>query len=71
MQSSISISADPYSRVACETMATTNRVIVAGEVRGPSSVTHAAIEEAARDAVRSAMSRMASTGRTLSFELPA
>ena len=26
---------DKSSRVACETMATTNRVILAGEVRGP------------------------------------
>ena len=27
---------DPYQiRVACETLATTNRVIIAGEVRGP------------------------------------
>jgi S-adenosylmethionine synthetase len=32
------LSADPLSRVAVETMATTNRVILAGEVRGPSSV---------------------------------
>jgi S-adenosylmethionine synthetase len=46
------LSADPYSRVACETMATTNRIIVAGEVRGPSSVTHEAIEQAARNAVK-------------------
>ncbi|MGE0734466.1 MAG: methionine adenosyltransferase [Alphaproteobacteria bacterium] len=29
------LSADPYARVACETMVTTNRIIVAGEVRGP------------------------------------
>ena len=26
---------DPYSRVACETLTTTNKVILAGEVRGP------------------------------------
>ena len=26
---------DPYSRVACETLTTTNRVVLAGEVRGP------------------------------------
>ena len=29
------ISKDPYSRVACETLTTTNRVVLAGEVRGP------------------------------------
>ena len=29
------LSRDPYSRVACETLATTNKVILAGEVRGP------------------------------------
>ena len=29
------ISADPYSRVACETLTTTNKVVLAGEVRGP------------------------------------
>jgi S-adenosylmethionine synthetase len=33
------LSADPYSRVACETLVTTNRVVLAGEVRGPGSVT--------------------------------
>ena len=26
---------DPYSRVACETLTTTNKVVLAGEVRGP------------------------------------
>ena len=39
-------------RVACETLATTNRVIIAGETRGPSSVTHDKIEAAARRAIR-------------------
>ena len=29
------IAADPQARVACETMATTNRIVLAGEVRGP------------------------------------
>ncbi len=32
------LTADPYSRVACETLATTNRVVIAGEVRGPRSL---------------------------------
>jgi S-adenosylmethionine synthetase len=42
---------DPFARVACETMVTTNRVIVAGEVRGPESVTKR-IEEIARNTVK-------------------
>ena len=29
------LSEDPYSRVACETLTTTNKVVLAGEVRGP------------------------------------
>ena len=29
------ISGDPYSRVACETLTTTNKVVLAGEVRWP------------------------------------
>jgi S-adenosylmethionine synthetase len=33
------LAADPYSRVACETLVTTNRVILAGETRGPETVT--------------------------------
>ncbi|HET6521017.1 MAG TPA: methionine adenosyltransferase [Geminicoccaceae bacterium] len=44
--------ADPHARVACETLATTNRIVIAGEVRGPDSITPAAIERLARDAVR-------------------
>ncbi|MGF1611445.1 MAG: methionine adenosyltransferase [Kiloniellales bacterium] len=43
---------DPHSRVAVETMATTNRIVLAGEVRGPASVTKALIEEVARHAVK-------------------
>jgi S-adenosylmethionine synthetase len=46
------LSADPYARVAVETLATTNRIILAGEVRGPSSVTHDAIAEVARQCVK-------------------
>ncbi len=46
------LSADPYSRVACETLTTTNRVVLAGEVRGPGSITKELIEEAARDAIK-------------------
>ena len=32
------LGADPYARVACETMVTTNRIILAGEVRGPAGI---------------------------------
>ena len=44
--------ADPLSRVAAETLTTTNRIVIAGEVRGPDSVTHEQIIEAARAAVK-------------------
>src|SRR3978361_1285366 len=33
------LAADPYARVACETLVTTNRVVLAGQGRGPESVT--------------------------------
>jgi S-adenosylmethionine synthetase len=46
------LTADPHSRVACETLCTTNLVVLAGEVRGPASVTHAMIEEIARAAIK-------------------
>ena len=43
---------DPYQiRVACETLATTNRVIIAGEVRGP-KITKDEIEATARKAIK-------------------
>jgi S-adenosylmethionine synthetase len=43
---------DPYQiRVACETLATTNRVVIAGEVRGP-KLPFQQIEEVARSAIR-------------------
>ncbi len=38
-------------RVAAETLVTTNRVIIAGEVRGP-DISHAQIEQVAREAIR-------------------
>ncbi|MBH69531.1 MAG: methionine adenosyltransferase, partial [Rhodospirillaceae bacterium] len=46
------LGADSSSRVACETLATTNRIILAGEVRGPSSITHDLISEKIREAVK-------------------
>jgi S-adenosylmethionine synthetase len=45
------LTADPYSRVACETLVTTNRVVLAGEVRGPSSVTPEYLMHLARMAI--------------------
>jgi len=39
-------------RAACETMCTTNRVIIAGETRGPKSVGPAQVEEVARQAIK-------------------
>ena len=39
-------------RVACETLATTNRVVIAGETRGPKEITSELIIEAARSAIR-------------------
>jgi S-adenosylmethionine synthetase len=46
------LGADPLSRVACETLTTTNRIVLAGEVRGPASITKEMIEGVARDAVK-------------------
>lgn len=46
------LTADPYSRVAAETMASTNSLVIAGETRGPESITHAEIEKTAREAVK-------------------
>jgi S-adenosylmethionine synthetase len=46
------LTADPYSRVAVETLATTNRVVLAGEVRGHPSITPALIEQVVRHAIK-------------------
>lgn len=43
---------DPYSRVAVETMCTTNFVALAGEVRGPEDLDHEAFKEIARQAIK-------------------
>ena len=45
------LGADPYARVACETMVTTNRIILAGEVRGPEGVIDS-LEDKVRAAVK-------------------
>ena len=46
------LSKDPVSRVACETLVTTNRIILAGEVRSSVEVTPEEIEQTARNVVR-------------------
>jgi S-adenosylmethionine synthetase len=44
---------DPWQlRVACETLATTNQVIIAGETRGPSTITRDLVAHAARMAIK-------------------
>jgi S-adenosylmethionine synthetase len=45
------LAAMPEARVACETLATTNRVVIAGEVRGPASVLERVVEMT-RNAIR-------------------
>ncbi|GGE39787.1 methionine adenosyltransferase [Actibacterium pelagium] len=45
------LSEDPYARVACETFATTDRVVIGGEVRGPGSVIER-VEDIARACVK-------------------
>jgi S-adenosylmethionine synthetase len=46
------LAADPMSHCGVETLCTTNRVVMAGEVRGPASVTHETLVELARGAIR-------------------
>jgi S-adenosylmethionine synthetase len=46
------LGADPHSRVALETLATTNRVVLAGEVRGPSSIGTENLVQTARQVIR-------------------
>jgi S-adenosylmethionine synthetase len=45
------LSADPYARVACETLVTTNRIVLAGEVRGPAGVVES-LEDKVRAAIK-------------------
>jgi S-adenosylmethionine synthetase len=45
------LAADPYARVACETLVTTNLIVLAGEVRGPAG-TIESLEDKVRAAVR-------------------
>jgi S-adenosylmethionine synthetase len=46
------LAADPEARVACETLSTTNRVVIAGEVRGPGSITFDLLESVTRHAIK-------------------
>ncbi|HJO89387.1 MAG: methionine adenosyltransferase [Alphaproteobacteria bacterium] len=46
------LGADPLSRVACETLVTTDLLVLTGEVRGPNTVTRELIEKAARAAIK-------------------
>jgi S-adenosylmethionine synthetase len=48
----IFLGADPGARVACETLATTNRVVLAGEVRGPEKITKDQLIDAARQRIK-------------------
>ncbi len=45
------LGADPYARVACETLVTTNRIVLAGETRGPDTLTAEHLAHLARLAV--------------------
>src|ERR1700755_2561476 len=45
------LAADPYARVACETLVTTNRIVLAGETRGPETITPELLAHHARMAV--------------------
>jgi S-adenosylmethionine synthetase len=46
------LAADPRSRVAAEALATSNHIVIAGEVRGPAEITAGRIEQLAREVVR-------------------
>ena len=46
------LEADENSRVAAETLATTNYVCIAGEVRGPKSITSDKLKDVARACIR-------------------
>ena len=46
------IAKDPYARVACETLTTTNKVVLAGEVRGPVDQDKEEIIQKVRDCIK-------------------
>ena len=45
------LSKDPYARVACETLTTTNKVVLAGEIRAPQIKTDDLIQKV-RDCIK-------------------
>ena len=45
------LTADQHARVALETLATSNFVVLAGEVRGPDSIDHDVLKEVARKTI--------------------
>lgn len=46
------LAADPEARVAVETLATTNKVVLAGEVRGPDEITPDVIDQVVRKTIK-------------------
>src|SRR5258708_38621480 len=46
------LAADPTSRVACETMVTTDLAIVAGEITTGADLTRATVDRVVRDTIR-------------------
>lgn len=46
------LAVDPYARVALESLATTNKVVLAGEVRGPAQINKQKMQEVTRQAIR-------------------
>src|SRR5271170_1516863 len=46
------LAADPHSRVACETLVTTDLAVVAGEITTGADLTRAVVDRIVRDTVR-------------------
>ena len=46
------LAAQPDARVAVETLVTTQKIVLAGEVRGPEAISHDILEQVARETVR-------------------
>ena len=46
------LDADPFSRVAVETLVTTNKIVLAGEVRCSQEISHSTLEKVARECVK-------------------
>ena len=63
------IANDPFARVACETLTTTNKVVLAGEVRGPVDEDKDEIGQSVSASKILGMNRMVFTGKTLMFNI--